>query len=57
MATLKRPELDSALLVRLPSELHDQLRAIAAAEDRSMAGLMRQAAEKVVASYQASSAA
>ena len=58
MATsAQQRELDSAFLLRLPSDLHEQLRQIALAEDRSMAGLLRLAAQQIVDSRQKTSAA
>jgi predicted DNA-binding protein len=44
--TPRRRELDQALTVRLPSELHDRLRAVAEREDRTIAGLLRLAAAR-----------
>jgi hypothetical protein len=38
-----------ALTLRLPPELHDQLRAVAAEDDRSIAGILRSAAREFLA--------
>ena len=39
------------LVVRLPPELHAELKALAEAEDRSMAGIMRIATQRFLAEH------
>lgn len=38
--------MDQALTVRLPTELYEQLRAVAEKEDRTIAGILRVAAKQ-----------
>ena len=42
--TVENPQNDVAVIVRLPAELREALKARAAAEDRSVASLLRRAA-------------
>ncbi|HEX2040729.1 MAG TPA: hypothetical protein VHF47_13475 [Acidimicrobiales bacterium] len=39
------------MTIRLPADLHDQLRAVAEAEDRTIVGILRVAAKRFLAEH------
>lgn len=46
-------EFERVMTIRLPADLHDELRALAHAEDRSIAGILRLAARQFLAQRRA----
>jgi predicted DNA-binding protein len=44
----RQRQMDQSILLRLPADLHDQLRQLAKDQDRSMAGILRVAVRKFI---------